>query len=108
MEGLRYDRICRTDRSEGYLISRGDTALGRVDIHFTSTIVYGVLIVEQPMSDDDVVSLIGNIDEDLVWSADLPRDDFVVTVYKGQEVGVYTDPVYVDDEGDDEENGLAR
>ena len=43
--------------------------------------------------------LIEKIDEDLVWSADLPRDDFVVTVYQGKEVGVYSDSTYDDEDG---------
>ena len=106
MDGLHYDRICRTDRSEAYLISQSDEPLARVDLHFTSSIVYGLLIVERDMTQEDTMELIETIDEDLVWSADLPRDDFVVTVYQGQEVGVFSDPRFEDDE--DEENGVAR
>jgi hypothetical protein len=105
LDGIHYDRICRTDRSEAYLVSNGDDPLARVDLHFTSSIVYGLLIVEQQLDEETLMDLIETIDEDLVWSADLPRDDFVVTVYNGQEVGVYSDPSYDDD--DDEENGLA-
>ena len=106
MDGLHYDRICRTDRSEAYLISQSDEPLARVDLHFTSSIVYGLLIVERDMTQEETMELIETIDEDLVWSADLPRDDFVVTVYQGQEVGVFSDPRFEDDE--DEENGVAR
>jgi len=106
MEGIRYDRICRTDRSEAYLISSGDDPLARVDLHFTSSIVYGLLIVERQLGEEDLMDLIETLDEDLVWSADLPRDDFVVTVYNGQEVGVYSDPHFEDEEA--EENGLAH
>jgi hypothetical protein len=106
MDGLHYDRICRTDRSEAYLISQSDEPLARVDLHFTSSIVYGLLIVERDMAQEETMELIETIDEDLVWSADLPRDDFVVTVYQGQEVGVFSDPRFEDDE--EEENGVAR
>ena len=106
MDGLHYDRICRTDRSEAYLISQGDEPLARVDLHFTSSIVYGLLIVEKELPQDQTMELIETIDEDLVWSADLPRDDFVVTVYQGQEVGVFSDPRFDDDEED--ENGVAH
>ena len=106
MDGLHYDRICRTDRSEAYLISQSDEPLARVDLHFTSSIVYGLLIVERDMTQEETMELIETIDEVLVWSADLPRDDFVVTVYQGQEVGVFSDPRFEDDE--DEENGVAR
>ena len=107
MEGLRYDRVCRTDRSEAYLISREEQPIARIDIHFTSSIVYGVLIVEQPLDEEETMELIETLDEDLVWSADLPRDDFVVTVYKGLEVGVFSDPTFDDDDLGEEENGTA-
>lgn len=106
MEGLHYDRVCRTDRSEAYLVSREDEPLARVDLHFTSSIAYGLLIIEQQVGEEELMDLIETIDEDLVWSADLPRDDFVVTVYRGQEVGVYSDPNF-DDDGEDED-GTAQ
>ena len=100
-EDIRYDRLCRTAASESYLLSQQDEPLGRVELHFTSNVVYGLLVVEREMPEEEVLELIEQIDEDLVWSADLPRDDFVVTVYQGREVGVYSDDSYGDDdEGD--------
>jgi hypothetical protein len=60
-------------------------------------------VVERELAEAEVLDLIEKIDEDLVWSADLPRDDFVVTVYNGREVGVYSDPDF--DDEDEEENG---
>ncbi len=108
MQDVRYDRICRTDRSEAYLISQGEEPIARVELHFTQTIVYGLLVVEKELDDKDIAVLIQKVDEDLVWSADLPRDDFVVTVYQGRELGVYSDPdisgeVY--EEGDESDEG---
>ena len=91
LEGIGYDRLCRTAHSEAYLISQADEAVARVDLHYTNSIVYGLLVVERELSDDDLSSLIERIDEDLVWSADTPRDDFVVTVYQGREIGVFSD-----------------
>lgn len=100
MEGIGYDRLCRTAHSEAYLISQEEAPIARVDLHFTSSIVYGMLVLERELGDDDVASLIERVDDDLVWSADFPRDDFVVTVYQGREIGVYSDP---DVAGDDED-----
>jgi len=91
LEGIRYDRLCRTSNSEAYLISRADEAIGRIDLHFTTSTVYGLLIVEREMPHEELTALIGRIDEDLVWSADVIRDDFVVTVYQGYEVGVFSE-----------------
>jgi hypothetical protein len=88
---LRYDRVCRTPQSEAYLLSEGEEAFGRVDLHFGTRVVHGVLIVERALSDDDLHDLRQRIDDDLVWTADRPRDDFLVTVYQGTERGVISD-----------------
>ena len=95
---LRYDRVCRTSHSEAYLLSEGDQPFGRVDLHFGATVVHGVLVVEREYSDEDLHGLVQRIDDDLVWTADQPRDDFLVTVYRGTEVGVISDR---DDEDED-------
>lgn len=99
MDDLRYDRHFRTAHSEGYHLMRGRTRLGTVDLHFTSTTVHCTLIVEQEMSKAELARLIEQIDEDLVLSADTPRDDFVVSAYFGQELGFYSDNFHADDEG---------
>ncbi len=108
MQDIHYDRICRTTRSESYLISQGEEPVARVDLHFTHTVVYGVLIVEKEFEEHEITELIGRIDDDLVWSADLPRDDFVVSVYQGRELGMYSDPDLQEaEEGEEEEGGPA-
>jgi hypothetical protein len=98
---LRYDRVCRTAQSEAYLLSEGDAPFGRVDLHFGTSVVHGVLIVERDLSDEDLHGLVQRIDDDLVWTADLPREDFLVTVYRGSEVGVISDR---EDDGDEDES----
>jgi hypothetical protein len=99
---VRYDRVCRTAESEAYLLSEGDAAFGRVDLHFGASVVHGTLIVERDMSDEDLHGLVQRIDDDLVWTADRPREDFVVTVYQGTERGVISDSE--DDDSDDDED----
>jgi hypothetical protein len=100
---LRYDRVCRTPQSEAYLLSEGDAPFGRIDLHFGTSVVHGVLIIERPLPDDAVHSLVQRIDDDLVWTADRPRDDFLVTVYQGTERGVISDGGD-DDDTDEEED----
>ena len=99
MDDLRYDRHFRTPSSEGYHLMRNGTRLGTVDLHFTTTTVHCTLIVEQELSQTDLSRLIEQIDEDLVLSADVPRDDFVVTAYHGKELGFFSDAFHADDEG---------
>ena len=101
---LRYDRVCRTPRSEAYLLSEGETPLGRVDLHFGTTVVHAVLVVERELDDDQVRGLVQRVDDDLVWTADQPRDDFLVTVYRGSEIGVLSDH---DDEADEEDESIG-
>jgi hypothetical protein len=102
---LRYDRLCRTAHSEAYLLSESDSPFGRVDLHFGSSVVHAVLIVERDLSDHDLHGLVQRIDDDLVWSADQPREDFLVTVYRGTEIGVISDREgeEADDQADDED-----
>jgi len=99
---LRYDRVCRTSHSEAYLLSEGDDPFGRIDLHFGSSVVHGVLIVERDLADEQLHGLVQRIDDDLVWTADQPREDFLVTVYRGTESGVISDRDAAEDE--DEEN----
>jgi hypothetical protein len=98
---MRYDRVCRTGDSEAYLLSDGDAPFGRVDLHFGASIVHGLLIVERQLSDEDLHGLVQRIDDDLVWTADRSREDFVVTVYQGSERGVISDSEDDDSEDDD-------
>lgn len=101
--GLRYDRVCRTSHSEAYLLSEDESPFGRVDLHFGASVVHGVLIVERELSDEDLHGLVQRIDDDLVWTADRPRDDFLVTVYHGTERGVISDR----ENGEEHEDELA-
>src|SRR5438552_10110739 len=92
MDDIRFTRHFRTPYSESYYIMQGigmqtNNRLGTVDIHFTSTAVHGTLILERELEEADLSKLIEQIDEDLVLSADMPRDDFLVSVYVGKDVG---------------------
>jgi len=75
--------------------------LGTVDIHFTSTAVHGTLILERELEEIELTKLIEQIDEDLVLSADMPRDDFLVSVYVGRDVGFYSDEYFADETDSD-------
>ncbi len=82
---------------------QSNNRLGTVDIHFTTTAVHGTLILERELDEADLSKLIEQIDEDLVLSADMPRDDFLVSVYVGKDVGFYSDE-YFADEGENAAN----
>ncbi len=98
MADFRFERECRTPFSEAYLIADGEEQMGRVDIHYTPSIVYATLFVAENLTSDDIQDLIDAIDEELIMSADVARDDFIVTVYQGKEVGVFSDEEFAEDE----------
>jgi hypothetical protein len=100
---FRFERHCRTPNSESYLIKRDTQDVGMVDLHFTTSAVYGTLAVIDGLDNDEIQELIELIDEDLVITADTPRDDFVVSVFQGHMVGVYSDDMLDDDEDEEDE-----
>jgi hypothetical protein len=104
MEDIRFDRQFRTPYSENYSIMQGNGRVGSVDIHFTASTVHGTLILERELEESEIAKLIEQIDEDLVWSADMPRDDFLISVYIGKEVGFYSDEYFGEDEDEDEDD----
>ena len=68
------------------MIIDGEDVIARVDLHFATSLVYGVLILEQTLDADDLAELRVEIDENLVQTADVARDDFLLAVYQGQPV----------------------
>jgi hypothetical protein len=94
----KFERECRTPHSEAYLIISDGERLGRIDLHFTPSIVYATVCVKQNLTQEAIDDLIDVADEELVMSADVARDDFIVTVYQGREVGVFSDEDFEDEE----------
>src|SRR4029078_3456848 len=92
MSDYTFERESRTPYSESYSIEESGEPVGRVDLHFTpSSMVHATLCVPEDFDDDDIQDLIGEIDERLVLSTDVYRDDFVVTVWRGAAAGVYSE-----------------
>jgi hypothetical protein len=105
MADYRFERDCRTPYSEAYLVIAGEERAGRVDLHFTPSIVYATLCVSEKLTDEEIQELIyHHIDEELVMSADVARDDFIVTVFQGREVGEFSDEDFEDEEEEEEED----
>ncbi len=111
MPEYQFERESRTPFSETYTVEESGDAVARVDIHFTSSsMVYATLCVPTDFDEDEIQDLIGEIDERLVLTTDPYRDDFVVTVWRGAQAGVYSEEeededVDEDEEEEDEANG---
>jgi hypothetical protein len=100
-----YHRQSRTASSEQYQLMDGSVRLGHLDLHFGMSEVFGTLVLDRELSEDDVMQLIEQIDEDLVLSSEVAREDFLIRVYVGQEMGLYSDELMRDDfdAGDEED-----
>ena len=90
-DSVRFERQYRTASSEGYHLLSGGQRIGHVDLHFTQRDVHASLILEDEMTEGAVLDLIERIDDALVLSAEVARDDLFVTVYRGKETGFYSD-----------------
>jgi hypothetical protein len=86
-----YHRQSRTPSSEQYQLMDGDERLGHLDLHFGNAEVFGTLILDRDLSEDDATQLIEQIDEDLVLSGEVAREDFLIRVYIGREIGLFSD-----------------
>ena len=104
MADYRFNRQARTPYSEVYTIDDGEHALGRVDVHYTGSAAHATLVVHTAI-DDGVQELLEAIDEQIVTSADPYREDLVVTVWRGEELGVFADDDTEDGDGDGDDDG---
>ena len=98
-----FERDCRTPHSEAFVIIDGEKQVGRVDLHFTPTVVHGTVVIGESITQEEIEDLIEVIDEELVLSAETPREDFVIVVYQGREAGVYSDQDFEEEEEEEEE-----
>ena len=103
MEAARFERTVRTESSEIFAIYGGARRVGRIDLHYGRFEVHGTLLLEVDLTDDELQQIIDQIDEELVQTHDPEREDFLVTVFKSEELGFYSDEYEGDNETGDEE-----
>ncbi len=102
----RLSRLVRTQSSEIFLIWEEDRRIGQLDLHFAieSRTVHATLVLEADLPVTVEEELLAQIDDDIV-SSYLPsfeREDFLVTVFRGEEISNYTDSSGALDDMDDE------
>ncbi len=91
MAKFQFDREYRTMTSESFIIELADEEVGRIDLHYSASVTYGTICVLASMTEEEIRSLISEIDERFVLTNDPFREDFVVTVWNGREHGNYSD-----------------
>ncbi len=102
----RLSRLVRTASSEIFLIWEDDRRIGQIDLHYAieSRTVHATLLLEADLTVAVEEELLAQIDDDIV-SSYLPsfeREDFLVTVFRGEEISNYTDSSGTLDDMDDD------
>lgn len=103
----RLSRLVRTQSSEIFLVWDEDRRIGQLDLHYAHDTIHATLILEADLPVNTEEELLSQIDEDIV-SSYLPsfdREDFLVTVFRGEEISSYTDSSGALDDMDDEHFG---
>jgi len=108
VESSRFERTVRTESSEIFAIYGGARRVGRIDLHYGRFEVHGTLLLEVDLTDDELQQVIDQIDEELVQTHDPEREDFLVTVFKSEELGFYSDEFEADDAADEEDDEEER
>ncbi len=89
----KFVRLVRTASSEIFVVWEGENRIGQLDLHYAGDIIHGTLILEMEISTSQEEDLLTQIDQDIVSShrPSFDREDFLVTVYRGEEISTYTD-----------------
>jgi hypothetical protein len=94
---LRFERECRTPYSEVYTILDEDEPQGRLDIHFAGNLIHATLCVSERFTQDEIQDLIEDMDHQMLDAIGLSREDFIVHVHQGRDVGVFSNQEYSED-----------
>ena len=94
MAQYRLTRLVRSTSSEIYLVWREEQRIGQLDIHYADAVIHASLILEVELSDDDAQDLYAQMDEDIAssYAPSFDREDFIVTVFRGEEVLSFSYP----------------
>tara|TARA_Y100000590_G_C15738051_1_gene1019276 strand:+ start:70 stop:384 length:315 start_codon:yes stop_codon:yes gene_type:complete len=90
MKTFYFERECRTANSECYTILRGETSLGRIDLHYTDAVVHSTLSINKNITTEEIQDLVDTIDEELVNSIGVPKQELIVHVHQGVDLGLFS------------------
>ena len=95
-----FEREVRTEHSECYTVLENDQPIGRVDIHFSTVVVHATLCVVESLTRDRIQDLVEVVDEELVNSIGVSREEFIVHVHQGIDLGVFSTADFSEDDAD--------
>ena len=90
MANFYFQREARTPNSECYTVLEDETNVGRLDIHFANPVVHATLSVDESLTTDRIQDLIDTMDEELLDSVGITRQEFIIHVHQGRDLGVFS------------------
>ena len=100
MAKFKFEREVRTPFSECYTVLENEDTVGRLDIHFADAIIHATLTVSESLTTDSIQDLIDAIDEELLDAVGIIRQEIIVHVHQGRDLGVYNPPDFKGTNGD--------
>ena len=85
-----FERECRTPFSECYTVVDDDEPVGRVDIHFAEVMIHSAVSIGESLTNDDIQDLIDAIDRELLDAIGIVKQELVVHVHQGRDLGVFS------------------
>ena len=90
MANFNFERECRTPYSECFTVLEDEATVGRLDVHFTNSVVHATLNVAESLTTERIQELIHTIDEQLVDSVGITKQEIIVHVHQGRDLGVFS------------------
>ena len=67
-----------------------DQPIGRLDLHLTPAVNHATLCINESFTQESIQDLISYIDEEIVDVVGVSRDEFIIHVHQGRDVGVFS------------------
>ena len=90
MARFLFERECRTPYSECYTVVDEDEPIGRVDIHLAEVMIPSTVSIGESLTNDDIQDLIDAIDRELLDAMGIVKQELVIHVHQGRDLGVFT------------------
>ena len=90
MDKFYFERECRTRSCECYTVLYSEESIGRLDIHFADNVVHASLNVLIHVTPQQIQELIDTMDEELCEAVGVTKEEIVVHVHQGKDLGVFS------------------
>ncbi len=90
MAKFYFEREARTPFSECYTVLEDEATVGRLDIHYAESVIHATLNVAESLTSDAIQELIDTADEELLDSVGITRQEVIIHVHQGRDLGVFS------------------